>query len=431
MQPRSRQGHLEPLDGDLVEKYKEVTKNLNTEGFRTIGVAYKQFPLPENGASREYSVRDESEMVLVGTCALFDPPRDSAAKAIAGLRAKGITCKVLTGDNDLVARKVCRTVGIDADMLVLGSEIDNMSDSELAEIAERCHVFSKLTPANKERLVKAMQAKNHVVGFLGDGINDAPALRAADVGISVDNAVDIAKESADIILLEKSLLVLQDGVAKGRKVFGNIIKYIKMGASSNFGNVFSMIGATIIFPFIPMQPVQILLQNLIYDISQTAIPWDNVDSEYTSRPRRWMVNDIAKFMLFMGPTSSVFDYLTWAITCWYYGLPPGTNSDSSPGAIFFQTIWFVEGLTTQLLVVHVIRTRRIPFLQTRAAWPLVFTTTCCMAVGIAIQYTPLGPYIPFANVPASYYGFLAATVVAYLFLAQAVKSLFYRIYGVQ
>ena len=321
--------------------------------------------------------------------AFLDPPKDTARSALQALREQGIGIKVLTGDNELVSRKICREVGIATDQVLLGSQVEAMSDAELAEAAEQATLFARLSPAHKQRIIKVLQGAGHVVGFLGDGINDAPALRAADVGISVDTAVDIAKESADVILLEKRLLVLEEGVLEGRKVFANILKYIRMGASSNFGNMFSVLGASIFLPFVPMAPLQILTNNLLYDFSQVPIPTDDVDPEQIARPRPWSMNAIARFILFIGPCSSVFDYTTFFIMLYVFGCwDPASAS-------LFQTGWFVESLLTQTLIIHVIRTNRIPFLQSWASWPLIVTTAVIMVIGAWLPYSPLGPALGF------------------------------------
>ncbi len=291
------------LDESHFETAKQQTFALNSDGFRVVAVAYKEI----DPSKTTYSIEDEADLTLLGYIAFLDPPKESAREAIAALDLKGVLVKVLTGDNEIITRKICHEVGLEPGEILLGSKITAMSDSELAEISDYTTVFAKLTPAQKERVVRALHAKGHVVGFLGDGINDSPALKVADVGISVDTAVDIAKESADIILLEKSLLVLQEGVTEGRKVFANITKYIKMGASSNFGNMFSVLGASIFLPFLPMAPIQVLTNNLLYDFSQTTIPTDNVDEEYLASPRRWDIGNIFKFMVFIGPISSIFD----------------------------------------------------------------------------------------------------------------------------
>src|SRR6185369_5148121 len=296
------------------------------------------------------------------------PPKESATAAIKALQRHGIDVKVVTGDNDLVARKICKEVGLSTEFVLLGSDVDTMSDDELASAAVRTTLFARVSPASKQRIITALQSRQHTVGFMGDGINDAPALRTADVGISVDTAVDIAKESADMILLEKSLLVLEEGVMEGRKVFANILKYIRMGASSNFGNMFSVLGASVLVPYLPMTPIQILTNNLLYDLSQTAIPTDDVDPDQIAKPRPWDIGSLTKFILFIGPCSSVFDYTTFFMMLYVF------NCWAVEKAPLFQTGWFVESLLTQTLIIHVIRTNKIPFIQSRASWPLIATT---------------------------------------------------------
>ncbi len=343
------------LDASHFEAAQKLTTALNSDGFRVVAVAYKEMP----PSKENYSVADEADLNLLGYIAFLDPPKELAGEAIAALAAKGVQVKVLTGDNEVITRKICQEVGLDPGEILSGGKIAQLSDEDLAEIAGRTAVFVKLTPAQKERVVRALHASGHVVGFLGDGINDSPALKAADVGISVDTAVDIAKESADIILLEKNLLVLQKGVIEGRKIFANITKYVKMGASSNFGNMFSVLGASIFLPFLPMAPIQVLTNNLLYDFSQTTIPTDNVDEEFLASPRRWDISNIFKFMVFIGPISSIFDYATFGMMLYIFGAwnnPP-----------LFQTGWFVESLLTQTLIIHIIRTAKIPFIEIRAA----------------------------------------------------------------
>lgn len=401
------------------EAMREVAHLLSEDGLRVIAVAVREIPIGQ----QEYAVRDEEGLTLVGFIAFLDPPKETAARAIAALHQQGVRVKVLTGDSEIVTQKICGEVGLSFERILLGHEIEAMSDPELAEAAERSTVFARLTPAQKQRLILAMHAKGHVVGFMGDGINDAPALRSADVGISVDNAVDIAKESADIILLEKSLLILEEGVIEGRKIFGNIVKYIKMGASSNFGNMFSVLGASVILPFLPMLPVQILAQNLLYDLSQTAIPFDRVDEEYVAQPRRWEIGDIGRFMIFIGPISSIFDYTTFALMWFVFK----ANAPARQG--LFQSGWFVEGLLSQTLIVHMIRTRKIPFLQSRAALPLALTTLIVMAVGILVPFSPLAPRIGFTALPSAYFPWLVGTLIAYALLTQLVKSWYIRRYG--
>jgi Mg2+-importing ATPase len=326
-----------------------------------------------------------------------------------------VAVKILTGDNDLISRKVCKDVGLSADPMLQGPDVEKMSDAELADAAEKTTLFARLSPAHKQRVIRALRSKGHVVGFMGDGINDAPALRAADVGISVDTATDIAKESADLILLEKDLMVLEGGVIEGRKVFANILKYIRMGASSNFGNMFSVLGASAFLPFIPMAPIQVLTNNLLYDFSQVPIPVDSVDEEQVARPRPWNIDEIKRFILCIGPISSIFDYSTffvmlWVFHCW----------DPSRAAVF-QTGWFVESLMTQTLIIHVIRTNKIPFLQSRASWPLTVTTLSIMAVGMWLPYSPLAPSLGLASLPRTYWPILMLTLFCYVSLTQLIK----------
>jgi Mg2+-importing ATPase len=361
--------------------------------------------------------------------AFIDPPKETARSAIAALQGDGISVKVLTGDNELVSRKICKEVGIATDQVLLGSQVEGMSDAELAEAATKATLFARLSPAHKQRVIKILQGAGHVVGFLGDGINDAPAIRAADVGISVDTAVDVAKESADVILLEKDLLVMVAGVLEGRKVFANILKYVRMGASSNFGNTCSVLGASIFLPFVPMAPLQILTNNLLYDFSQVPIPTDEVDPEQIARPRPWAMNAIARFILFIGPCSSVFDYTTFFIMLYVFGcwVPAGASEEQlRSSASLFQTGWFVESLLTQTLIIHVIRTNRIPFLQSWASWPLIVTTAVVMLLGAWLPYSPIGPAFGFTPLPLLYWPLLAVTLLGYVLLTQAVKSWLYR-----
>ena len=375
--------------------------------------------------------------MLTGYLAFLDPPKDTAAKAVTALRQHGVTVKVLTGDNDLVTRKVCCEVGINPKTIVLGGQVETMSDAQLAEAVEASDVFARLSPAHKQRIVRALQRKGHVVGFMGDGINDAPALRAADVGLSVDNAVDIAKESADVILLEKSLMVLEEGVLEGRKVFVNILKYIRMGASSNFGNMFSVIGASAWLPYVPMAPIQVLTNNLLYDFSQVPIPTDNVGPQQTAKPRPWHIGEIAKFIVIIGPISSIFDYTTYAMMWFVFKcsqltlLPPpelaarfanAVVPDRTYAAALFHTGWFVESLMTQTLIIHVIRTNLIPFLQSRASWQLTMTTLLIMGLGAYLPYSPLASPLGFVPLPPLYWLLLLLTLVCYLALTQLVKG---------
>jgi Mg2+-importing ATPase len=411
-------GQRGPLDESHYATAREETVALNSDGFRVVAVAYKELGNPKAA----YSVADESDLTLLGYIAFLDPPKESAGAAIAGLAERGVRVKILTGDNEVVTRKVCRDVGLNAGEIVLGSRVAAMNDDELAEAAERSTVFAKLTPAQKERIVGALHRKGHVVGFLGDGINDSPALKAADVGISVDSAVDIARESADIILLEKSLMVLQEGVIEGRKIFGNITKYIKMGASSNFGNMFSVVGASLFLPFLPMAPIQVLTNNLLYDFSQTAIPTDNVDEDYLAAPRRWDIDNVFKFMVCIGPISSIFDYITYGMMLWVF------HAWSNPS--LFQTGWFVESLLTQTLIIHIIRTAKVPFIESRASAALITTSLIICCVGIALPYTPVGAALGFIPLPPLYWPLVGAILVAYAVLTHVVKVRFVRRWGV-
>jgi Mg2+-importing ATPase len=383
-----------------------------------------------------YSKADECELVLTGYLAFLDPPKETAGKAITALRQHGVAVRVLTGDNDLVTRKVCREVGINAEKILLGSQVEAMAEPELAEAVERTEVFARLSPAHKQRIVQALERKGHVVGFIGDGINDAPALRAADVGISVDNAVDIAKESADVILLEKSLMVLEEGVLEGRKVFVNILKYIRMGASSNFGNMFSVIGASAWLPYVPMAPIQVLANNLLYDFSQVPIPTDNVGAQQIAKPRPWQMGEIARFIVFIGPISSIFDYTTYAVMwfvfkCSQLNLAPppeltgrfsNPGADQSYAAALFHTGWFVESLMTQTLIIHVIRTNLIPFVQSRASWQLTLTTVLIMVLGAILPYSPLALPLGFVPLPPLFWPLLLLTLLCYVGLTQVVKT---------
>ena len=393
--------------------------HLNREGLRVIAVAYRELV---SDISKPRTVTDEADMVLAGYMAFLDPPKESAKEAIEALKRNGVTVKVLSGDNEIVTRGVCKWVGIRIDSLMAGPQVDMLGEDELAGAAEDTTVFVKLTPLQKARVIRALQRRGHTVGYLGDGINDAAALRDADVGISVDTAVDIAKESADMILLDKDLMVIEEGIVTGRKMFGNIIKYIKMAASSNFGNVFSVLGASVILPFLPMQPIHLLVQNLLYDLSQTMIPFDDVDKEFTEKPRKWDASGIARFMFFIGPISSVFDYTTFAVM-WYVF---GANSEAHQA--LFQSGWFVEALLSQTLIVHLIRTQKIPFLQSVASLPLILTTSVIAAVGIYIPFSRLGAMIDLVPLPTQYFGWLLATLLSYSILTQVIKVWFMRKY---
>lgn len=417
-------GALVPLDPRHIEELKQEHERLSADGFRVLAIASKDIA-PRGQAAGEatpYSKADECDLILRGYVAFLDPPKESAAAAIKALRRHGVAIKVLTGDNDLVARKICKEVGLPTEFSVMGEEVEKMTAEQLAEAAEKATLFARVSPAHKQQIIKALQSRNHTVGFMGDGINDAPALHAADVGISVDSAVDIAKESADIILLKKSLLVLDAGVIEGRKVFSNIIKYVRMGASSNFGNMFSVLGASVFVPFLPMLPVQILATNLLYDIGQTTIPTDAVDRERIVRPRRWDLAELTRFVLFIGPCSSVFDYTTYLVMLYVFNCRDvSTPQAAAHSASLFQTGWFVESLLTQTLIIHVIRTNKIPFLQSRSSWPVTVMTLLIMAIGIAIPFSPLGRYLGFSMLPPLYWPLLAATLLCYVLLTQGVK----------
>jgi len=388
------------LDESHFATAKEETIALNSDGFRVVAVAYKEL----DASQTVYSAADERDLILLGYIAFLDPPKESAAAAIAALAGKGVRVKILTGDNEVITRKVCHEVKLDPGEILLGAWIDAMTEDELADAAERTTVFAKLTPSQKERIVQALHRKGYVIGFLGDGINDSPALKAADVGISVDTAVDIAKESADIILLEKSLMVLQEGVTEGRKIFANITKYIK-----------------IFLPFLPMAPIQVLTNNLLYDFCQTAIPTDNVDEEYIASPRRWDIDNIFKFMIFIGPISSIFDYATYGMMLFVF--------DSWTNPSLFQTGWFVESLLTQTLIIHIIRTTKIPFVESRASAALITTTIIIALVGIALPFTVAGTALGFTPLPALCWPLVATMLLSYSVLTHLVKVWFVRRWG--
>lgn len=394
---------------DLVEEYN----HLSSDGFRVLAIAYKNMEKKD-----AYSKDDECDLILKGYIAFLDPPKPSAREAIVALKKLGVDLKVLTGDNELVTKKVCETLGLDIKNLITGDKVEKATNIELQELVKTTNIFARLSPIQKERVIHALHDNKHVVGFLGDGINDALALKAADVGISVNNAVDIAKESADVILLEKSLMVLDAGVIEGRKAFGNIIKYIKMGASSNFGNMFSMTGASLFLPFLPMLPIQILLNNLLYDISQIAIPTDEVDKDFFEKPRTWDVNYIKKFMFMIGPISSIFDFVTFGILMFVF-----KSSEK-----FFHTGWFIESLCTQTLVIFIIRTNKIPFLESKPSSFLVFSSLFIVASGIAITFSPLAKYFGFIPMPPTYFVALFLIILIYLLLVQFVKTWFVRKY---
>ena len=418
-------GNLLPMDHPHIEDLKKEYELLSADGFRVLALATKDAPPREGGAAHAtpYGKTDECDLTLEGYVAFLDPPKESALVAIRALERHGVRVKVITGDNELVARTVCKQVGLVIERVLLGDGVEKMTDVELAEAAEGTVLFARVSPAHKQRIIRALQSRNHTVGFLGDGINDATALHTADVGISVDTAVDIAKESADIILLEKSLLVLDQGVLEGRKVFSNIVNYVRMGASSNFGNMFSVLGASVFVPFLPMRPIQILANNLLYDVGQAAIPTDAVDAERIQQPRAWDIEELTRFILFIGPCSSIFDYSTYFLmlyvfNCWDVSTPEvAVHSES-----LFQTGWFVESLLTQTLIIHVIRTNKIPFLQSRPSAFLLATSVAIMAIGVALPFTPLGGYLGFIALPPLYWPFIAMTLLCYVVLTQAVKA---------
>ena len=415
-------GVTTPISPKQMEAFHATAKDLGEKGYRAVALAIRE--LPESETTCKLS--DEENLVLLGYVGFLDPPvKESSAIAIAALSKYGVTIKILTGDNERVTASVAKSVGLPSDQILLGHQITTMDEKELKIQAEKTTIFAKLTPDQKQRVILALQSSGHVVGFIGDGINDAPALRSADVGISVNNAVDIAKESADIILLEKDLLVLEQGVIEGRKVFGNIVKYIKMGSSSNFGNVFSMLGASCLLPFLPMLPVQLLTQNLLYDFSQAAIPFDRVDEEYLEKPRKWEIDGIRKFMFFFGPVSSIFDYATFAVMWFYF------KANHAEAQNVFQSGWFIEGLLSQTLIVHLIRTKKIPFVQSRASGALIATTAAVMAAGIYIPFSSFGATLGFVALPWTYFPWLVGILIAYCVLAQVVKTWFIERFGFQ
>lgn len=414
-------GKIEPLSQQRQVAMEALMQRYNRDGLRVVAVAYREF----SNTQESYSVADESELILVGYLTFLDPPKESAIAAIQSLYALGVTVKVLTGDNEFVTQKVCREIGIDSHRVLLGGVIETLTDAQLQQAVEHYHIFAKLSPVHKERIVEQLKANGHVVGFLGDGINDAAAIRAADIGISVDTAVDIAKESADLILLEKSLMVLENGIIEGRRTFANMLKYIKMTASSNFGNVFSVLIASAFIPFLPMLPIHLLIQNLLYDISQIAIPFDNVDEELIAKPQRWQPEEVGRFMVVFGPISSIFDLLTFALM--WFVFAANTPEQQS----LFQSGWFVVGLLTQTLIVHMIRTAKIPFIQSRAATPLLVMTIVIMCVGIFLPMGPLASYLKLEALPLSYFFYLPFILIAYMCVTQWVKQMYIRRYGWQ
>jgi P-type Mg2+ transporter len=408
-----------PFTPEMRKEVRRITRKLNQDGLRALAVAYKWLP-PED---RTYTVQDENDLVLSGYIAFLDPPKETARQAIAALRDHGVCVKIITGDNEVVTKKICKEVGLPIEHAMLGKDLEKLSEAQLSEAVERTTIFTKMSPVQKSRVIRALQGNNHTVGYLGDGINDAAALKDADVGISVDTAVDIAKESADIILLEKSLLVLEEAVVEGRRTFANIIKYIKMTASSNFGNVFSVLIASIFLPFLPMLPIQLLVQNLLYDVSQVSIPWDDVDADYLKQPRKWDASGIARFMVFIGPISSVFDVVTFLVMWNVF------HANTVAKQSLFQSGWFVVGLLTQTLIVHMIRTQHIPFIQSRAATPVILLTACIMALGIYLPFSPVGEHLGMVPLPPAYFVWLALILSSYCLLTQLVKTIYIRRFG--
>ncbi len=417
---------VDMLRGNLFE---EVEK-LNRAGFRVLGIAYREFPQEKT----TFTVQDESQLVLLGYIAFFDPPKDMADEALELLARAGVQVKVLTGDNGLVTEKVCKDVGLTVIGMLTGADLARLSPEQFSQALEENNVFVKLTPSQKEEIVRDLRRNGHVVGFLGDGINDTPALKEADVGISVDSGVDVAKESADIVLLEKSLLVLEEGITEGRRVFANIVKYIRMGASSNFGNMFSVVGASYLLPFLPMQPIQVLTNNLLYDFSQTGIPTDKVDEEQVAQPLKWNIDNIKRFMVFIGPISSLFDYATFALMWFFFNCRAYLDPATTPGqqeawAQLFQTGWFVESLLTQTLIVHIIRTRRTPFFGSRASGYMMMTTLIIMGIGAWLPYSPFAAALRLVPLPASYWAWIALFLISYGILTHWAKTWFFNRYG--
>lgn len=409
-------GEVQPLTDKLKVKAQKISEEMNRKGMRVLAVAQKSY-IEKVG---NFSVSDEKEMVLIGFLAFLDPPKPSAAEAIKQLHEYGVEVKILSGDNDIVVKAIGRQVGIDTSYSLTGPDIENMDETILKERVKTTTCFSKLTPLQKTQIISILQEQENTVGFLGDGINDAAALRQSDIGISVDSAVDIAKESADIILLEKDLMVLEDGVLEGRKTFGNINKYIKMTASSNFGNMFSVMFASAFLPFLPMMPIHLLIQNLLYDISQTTIPFDRMDPEFLRKPRKWDASDLKRFMIYIGPISSIFDIVTYLVMWHVFGC------NSPEHQSLFQSGWFIEGLLSQTLIVHMIRTRKIPFIQSRATWPVIGMTTLVMVIGIVIPFTSFGASIGLQALPLSYFPWLMGILLSYCVLTQLVKNWYIR-----
>lgn len=435
-------GVVEPLTKEFYQKIISTVAKLNDKGFRVLAIAQKSNPSPVD----VFGVKDECEMVLMGYLAFLDPPKESTKGAIKALKNHGVTTKILTGDNDKVTRTICKQVGLKVRNMLLGSDIENMNDKQLAKVAEYTDVFAKLTPDQKARIVTILRENGHIVGFMGDGINDAAAMKSADIGISVDSAVDVAKESADVILLEKDLMVLEEGIIEGRKTYANMIKYIKMTASSNFGNMFSVLAASALLPFLPMMSVHLIFLNLIYDLSCTAIPWDNVDEEFIAIPRKWDASSIGSFMIWLGPTSSIFDFTTYIFMYFVFcpmfvsgGILYNDLANHFSGAqllemqttymAMFQAGWFIESMWSQTLVIHMIRTAKIPFIQSRASAPLTLLTCTGIAILTIIPFTPLGTVLGFVALPASYFLYLIPCIILYMILATSLKKAYVRHFG--
>ena len=414
-------GQVVMLSPEYITKCRQLVTNMNMEGFRVIALACKQIVPAAQKMAASYGIVDESALTLIGFLSFFDPPKASTAAMLTSLKELQIDVKILTGDNEFVTSYVGKKIGLDPTNILLGSQIETMNNDELAAAAVTTTIFAKLRPDQKERIIVALQQSNNVVGFLGDGINDAPALKTADVGISVDSAVDIAKEASDIILLENSLTVLEQGVLEGRRVFGNINKYIKMAASSNFGNMFSVLGASAFLPFLPMLPVQVLVNNLLYDISQTTIPTDNVDREWLQKPRKWAMEQITKFIVFIGPISSIFDYTTYFLMLYVF--------DCWHNASLFQTGWFIESIFTQTLIIHVIRTNKLPFIQSRASWSMMISSLVIIGIAAWLPLSPFARAMGFMPLPTLYWLFLAIMIFCYVSLTQLIKVWFIRRYG--
>ena len=414
-------GQTVPMDAQWRQNLAELTQSYNSDGFRVLALGSKA--ISENETQQQYTAEAEKDLVIRGFLTFLDPPKDSVEAAIAALRDHGVAVKVLTGDTPVITAKICRSVGLEPGTALTGDDVDALDEQELLAAARQHTVFTRLTPMQKSRIIRVLQMGGHTVGFLGDGINDAPGLRDADVGISVDTAADIAKESADIILLEKSLMVLEQGVISGRETFGNIMKYLNMTASSNFGNVFSVLVASAFFPFLPMLPIQLLLQNLMYDFSQLSLPWDTVDKEFLQKPRQWDAKNIGRFMVWLGPTSSIFDITTYALMWFVFG------ATSVEMQSLFQSGWFVEGLLSQTLVVHMLRTRKIPFVQSTAALPVVLMTGAVMALGIYLPFSELGALVGLQPLPWSYFPWLVCILLCYCVVAQGMKVVYIRKFG--